>query len=149
TAQATGPGSTNNFGGFTSGNDYVLTFTFQRTLSNAMAITMSWFNPTNGASLTTSVTDNTATNFSFDGIAMRPQDNANAASTISFHEARIEYVAGNTPPSITSDPQSQSIFVGQTASFGVLASGTAPLSYQWLYNTNSILTNATSSSLVI
>ena len=61
----------------------------------------------------------------------------------------MEYIPGATAPSITTDPQDQQIYVSQTASFSVLASGTLPLYYQWQYNTNSVLTNATSSSLTI
>ncbi len=38
------------------------------------------------------------------------------------------------PPSITSQPASQSVTAGQAATFSVTASGTAPLSYQWSKN---------------
>src|SRR6266704_179312 len=38
------------------------------------------------------------------------------------------------PPSITSQPASQTVAAGQTATFSVTASGTAPLSYQWSKN---------------
>ncbi len=48
-------------------------------------------------------------------------------------------------PSITSQPLSQSVLVGQTATFSVSASGTAPLSYQWRKN-GAALSGATSSS---
>ena len=37
-------------------------------------------------------------------------------------------------PTITGDPQPQAIAVGQTATFGVIATGTKPLSYQWFKN---------------
>jgi hypothetical protein len=37
-------------------------------------------------------------------------------------------------PSITSQPQSQTIFVGQNATFTVTAGGSAPLAYQWKFN---------------
>ncbi len=40
----------------------------------------------------------------------------------------------NSPPSITTQPASQTVNVGQTARFSVLATGTAPLSYQWQKN---------------
>ena len=57
----------------------------------------------------------------------------------------------NVPPSITTQPQSQTVPVGVNATFTVVASGTAPLSYQWkkgatiLANTGNIsgATNAT------
>src|SRR5438132_9665813 len=38
------------------------------------------------------------------------------------------------PPMITNQPQSQTVVVGQNASFSVTATGTAPLSYQWRFN---------------
>lgn len=40
----------------------------------------------------------------------------------------------NAPPAITTPPQNQSLFVGQDATFGVTATGTPPLHYQWLFN---------------
>jgi hypothetical protein len=52
---------------------------------------------------------------------------------------------GSTAPTITTQPGSQSVTVGQTATFGVIATGTAPLSYQWQENGTAI-TGATASS---
>jgi len=149
TSLGTGPGTTNNFGGFANGTTYTLQYAFQRTASNVMAITVSWLDATNGATLLTSVTDNNATNFNFDGIGIRPQEASEAATTTIFQEVKVEYIPGATAPSITEDVQDQQVYVNQTASFSVLASGTLPLNYQWYYNTNSILTNATSSSITI
>lgn len=40
----------------------------------------------------------------------------------------------NSPPSITSQPQSQSLKAGTNATFAVVATGTSPLSYQWRFN---------------
>src|ERR1700728_137484 len=48
-------------------------------------------------------------------------------------------------PSITSQPASQTVSVGQTATFSVVACGTAPLSYQWQKNGGTIV-GATSAS---
>ena len=42
------------------------------------------------------------------------------------------------PPSITTQPSNQTVAVGQTASFSVGATGTAPLSYQWQRNSSNI-----------
>jgi uncharacterized protein YkwD len=50
-----------------------------------------------------------------------------------------------TAPSITSQPQSQTITAGQTASLSVSASGTSPLNYQW-YSDGSAISGATSAS---
>src|SRR5216684_535379 len=53
------------------------------------------------------------------------------------------YVAGTTngspaAPSITTQPASQMVTVGQTATFTVVATGSAPLSYQWKKNGTAI-----------
>src|SRR6266478_3865926 len=53
--------------------------------------------------------------------------------------------AAPVPPTITTQPTSQTVTAGQTASFSVVASGTAPLSYQWQKNSVAIA-GATSSS---
>jgi hypothetical protein len=49
------------------------------------------------------------------------------------------------PPSITTQPQNQTVTVGATATFSVVAAGTAPLSYQWSKNGTAI-NGATNSS---
>ena len=49
------------------------------------------------------------------------------------------------PPSITTQPSNQTVTAGQTATFTVTATGTAPLSYQWQKNGANIA-GATSSS---
>jgi O-glycosyl hydrolase len=43
-----------------------------------------------------------------------------------------------TAPSVTTQPKSQTISVGQAATFSVVAGGSAPLTYQWLKNGSSI-----------
>ncbi|MGH7969373.1 MAG: immunoglobulin domain-containing protein, partial [Limisphaerales bacterium] len=57
-------------------------------------------------------------------------------------------VTGNSPPSITTQPQSQTVYAGNPATFTVVASGTAPLSYQWRFQAASI-SGATASSYTI
>ena len=39
-----------------------------------------------------------------------------------------------TPPSITTQPTNATVIIGGSASFSVVASGSAPLSYQWLFD---------------
>jgi hypothetical protein len=51
----------------------------------------------------------------------------------------------NTPVAITAQPASQVVTVGQTATFTVSASGTAPFGYQW-YVGGTAISGATSSS---
>jgi hypothetical protein len=59
------------------------------------------------------------------------------------------YAASNPGiPQITTQPADQTVVAGQTASFSVTASGTAPLSYQWQKNGANI-SGATSPSYMI
>jgi len=50
-----------------------------------------------------------------------------------------------TAPTITTQPVSQIVYIGQTATFSVVATGGVPLTYQWMKNGTAIST-ATSSS---
>jgi alpha-tubulin suppressor-like RCC1 family protein len=54
----------------------------------------------------------------------------------------------NSAPAITTQPQNQTSFAGGTATFTVVATGTAPLTYQWRFNGNN-LSGQTASSLVL
>ncbi len=56
---------------------------------------------------------------------------SNAVGTVTSNPATITV---NVPPSITAQPASQTVTAGQTATFVVTATGTAPLSYQWQKN---------------
>ena len=53
--------------------------------------------------------------------------------------------AAGVAPSITTQPASQTVKAGQTATFSVVATGTAPLTYQWKKN-NAAISGANSSS---
>jgi hypothetical protein len=55
---------------------------------------------------------------------------------------------GTTGPVITTQPVSQTVAVGATVSFTVIATGTAPLSYQWQKN-GANLAGATSATLTL
>ena len=48
--------------------------------------------------------------------------------------ARLTVTSTSAAPAITTQPQSVTVTVGQAAAFHVVASGTAPLSYQWSKN---------------
>ena len=52
-------------------------------------------------------------------------------------------------PTITTQPQDQQVNAGQTATFSVAATGTPPLVYQWYFNTNTLLADATNSTLTL
>jgi pectate lyase len=54
-----------------------------------------------------------------------------------------------TAPFIVAQPQSVSVAASQSATFTVLAGGTANLSYRWYFNTNTPVPNATNSILTL
>ena len=70
---------------------------------------------------------------------------ARAGDSYYLDSVSIAPVVTTTPPSITTQPQTQSVSAGQTATFSVIASGTAPLTYQWMKN-NVPVAGATASS---
>lgn len=53
------------------------------------------------------------------------------------------------PPVILTQPTNLVLASGQTAVFAATADGTAPLSYQWFFNTNTAVAGATSNVLVL
>lgn len=69
----------------------------------------------------------------------------NAAGNVTSNTATLTVNAAAVAPAITTQPTSQSVTAGQTATFSVAATGTAPLSYQWKKNGTSI-SGATSST---
>ncbi len=67
----------------------------------------------------------------------------NSAGSITSSIAKLTVVAG---PTITNQPQSLAVLVGQNATFTVGASGAAPLNYQWRFNSTNNLTDATNNA---
>lgn len=70
-------------------------------------------------------------------------DVSNAAGTATSQPAALVVMV---PPGITSQPASQSVNEGQPVSFSVVASGSAPFSYQWKKDGRSLV-GATASTL--
>ena len=62
----------------------------------------------------------------------------NTAGTITSSSATLTVNAAAVAPTITAQPQNQSVNAGQTATFSVTATGTAPLNYQWQKNSANI-----------
>jgi Abnormal spindle-like microcephaly-assoc'd, ASPM-SPD-2-Hydin len=59
---------------------------------------------------------------------------SNSAGNVTSNAATLTVTAATMAPSITTQPASQTVTSGQTATFSVAAVGTAPLSYQWSKN---------------
>jgi hypothetical protein len=63
---------------------------------------------------------------------------SNAAGAATSNAARLSVAPAPVAPSITTQPVSQTIADGATATFSVMAAGSAPLSYQWQANGTAI-----------
>ncbi|MGB9464968.1 MAG: immunoglobulin domain-containing protein [Candidatus Acidiferrum sp.] len=70
---------------------------------------------------------------------------SNSAGSVTSAMAILTVDAASVAPTITTQPANQAVTVGQTATFNVSATGTAPLSYQWQKSSANI-SGATSSS---
>ena len=70
---------------------------------------------------------------------------SNSAGSVTSNAATLTVSASATAPTITTQPANQTVTVGQTAAFTVVATGTAPLSYKWQKNATAI-TGATSAT---
>jgi hypothetical protein len=62
----------------------------------------------------------------------------NATGSMTSNAATLTVTAAPTAPQITTQPVNQTVSVGQTATFHVVATGTAPLQYQWQKNGTAI-----------
>src|SRR5256884_7332981 len=94
-----------------------------------------------------------ATSASYTTPAMTSSDNgakfgvgvSNSAGSVTSNAATLTVNAAATAPTITTQPANQTVTVGQKAAFNVVATGTAPLGYQWQKNGTAI-SGATSAS---
>jgi len=91
------------------------------------------------SSYTTLATATTDSGSTFDVVV------SNTAGSVTSAAAKLTVNAAVVAPTITTQPVNQTVTEGQTATFGVVAGGTAPLSYQWQKNGVNI-TGATGSS---
>jgi hypothetical protein len=125
-------------------------------------VTLSGPAPTGGAQVTLSSSDTavagvpssvtvalgaTSATFSISTSAVRASTPVTILASFSgvTQTASLTVNPAPVPPSITTQPKSQTVTVGQTATFTVAATGPAPLAYQWRKNSLAI-TGATSSS---
>ncbi|PWT86379.1 MAG: hypothetical protein C5B58_01480, partial [Acidobacteria bacterium] len=70
---------------------------------------------------------------------------SNSKGSVTSAAATLTVNAAMVAPSIATQPTSQTVTSGQTATFAVVATGTAPLSYQWQKN-GAAITGATGAS---
>jgi hypothetical protein len=56
---------------------------------------------------------------------------------------------GKVSPFVVAQPQSRTVVSGQSVPFSVTAIGASPLAYQWYFNTNTPIANATNAALTV
>ena len=121
------------------------TATFSVTATGTAPLTYQWqknnanISGATAANYTTPVTVTTDNGAKFDVVV------SNSAGSKTSSMATLTVNAAAVAPTITTQPANQTVNVGQTATFSVTATGTAPLSYQWQKNSANI-TGATAAS---
>jgi alpha-tubulin suppressor-like RCC1 family protein len=110
------------------------TFSVQAT-SQSVSLTYQWrLNGADIAGATNASLTTAATKATDDGAKYLVAVSNTAGTTVS-PEAVLTV---KSPPRISTAPQAQTLFTGQTATFNVSATGTAPLTYAWLRNGTAI-----------
>src|SRR5207244_332995 len=95
-----------------------------------------------GATASSYTTQANATSASYTTTAAAAGDNgstfdvvvSNSAGSVTSNTATLTVNASTVMPTITTGPASQTVTPGQSATFSVVAAGTAPLNYQWAKN---------------
>jgi endonuclease/exonuclease/phosphatase family metal-dependent hydrolase len=111
-----------------------------------------WLNPLNESDPALVATDS-ATTLSITSFALRESlSGGDGMGTLFLDDLRIgttfSDVVPNSAPQIAVEPQSQTAIEGSNVTFSVVATGTQPLSYQWLFHGTN-LDSATNSSLAL
>jgi pectate lyase len=144
-------GATSGNTGYASGTQYTFVMTLTRNATNGLDIvaTMTGGSLNNTGSASVSFTDGTPNSFTYDTFGVRPSSASDSAAQFDTTLFKVEFISAATAPSITIDPQDQTALTGGNAAFNVLVAGNTPLSYQWYFNTNTSVNNATNSTLTL
>ncbi|WP_433965582.1 immunoglobulin domain-containing protein [Tunturiibacter gelidiferens] len=126
------------------------TATFSVTATGTGTLTYQWFDNGTAIAGATSSTYTTPATASTESGSVFTVTVTNAGGTVTSSPATLTVAASSTtvPPNaplVISQPANQTVQVGQTATFSVTATGTAPLTYQWSKN-GALIPGATSSS---
>jgi hypothetical protein len=121
------------------------TATFSVTSSGTAPLNYQWRKNGAGISGATSASYTTPATVTSDSGSQFSVVVSNSTGSVTSKTAILTVNAATSAPSITAQPARQTVTFGQTATFSVASSGTAPLSYQWSKN-GSAITGATSAS---
>ena len=114
------------------------TATFSVAASGESPFTYQWYRIAPGASAATAIAGATRSSYTTPAetvAANGSQFYANVTDACSnglnSRDASLVVVDGNSPPTIITQPVGQTVPVGETATFSVVAAGTPTLTYQW------------------
>jgi endonuclease/exonuclease/phosphatase family metal-dependent hydrolase len=120
---------------------------FSVTAAGASPLSYQWYFNTN--TLISATTANTLT------ITNAQLTNSGGYSVIitnsmgSITSAVANLTVTNAAPGISAQPQNQSVVVAGDVTFSVSATGTAPLGFQWFFNTNTLIDGATTNTFTV
>ena len=112
--------------------------TFSVTASGAAPLNYQWRKNSANIGGATAATYSTPATTSSDNGAKFDVVVSNAKGSVTSSPATLTVNAAAVAPTVTTQPSSQTVTAGQTATFTVAATGTAPLSYQWKKNGSAI-----------
>jgi hypothetical protein len=108
--------------------------TFSVTVTGSAPLTYQWQKNNANISGATSANYTTPATVSGDNGATFRVTASNSVGNVTSNAATLTVNAAPVAPSISTQPANQEVTVGQTATFSVIAEGTAPLTYQWQKN---------------
>jgi hypothetical protein len=120
------------------------TATFSVAATGTAPLTYQWKKNSVAVSGANSATYTTPATTSSDSGAQFTVVVSNVAGSAASSAAVLTVSPAAVAPSITAQPTNQTVTAGQTATFSVAATGTAPLAYQW--KKNSVAINGTNAS---
>jgi hypothetical protein len=121
------------------------TATFSVTATGTAPLSYQWQKGTTNIANATSSSYTTPATTSADNNTQYRVVVTNSAGNATSNAATLTVTSTPVAPTITQQPANKTVSVSQTATFSVVAAGTAPLSYQWQKGTTNVA-NATSSS---
>ena len=129
---------------------FAVGYTYAGTGGNAEAVLME-INPATGDQISSTTfagaSVSMATGIDSDGTNLFVVGSSASSGNVANQIMLLRYSIPAAVPDITNQPQSLTVFAGTTTNISVGAAGPAPIGYQWYYNNNTALPNATNATL--
>jgi hypothetical protein len=129
---------------------FAVGYTYAGTGGNAEAVLME-INPATGDQISsttfTGASVSMATGIDSDGTNLFVVGSSASSGNVANQIMLLRYSIPAAVPDITNQPQSLTVFAGTTTNISVGAAGPTPIGYQWYFNNNTALPNATNATL--